>query len=183
MTPRSALPAAAAACSADAVLTLDLSGRTTWANAAAERLLGLPSSELVGRPVSELMDDAAAAADLPAPAGPRSVAAALRHRSGRLVPVEARLAPLVQEGCRTGTVVSVRDVVVRLPGAPDAGEPPRRRPEVSLQVREQVARLRAEGASLRTVAAALNAADLLTPEGKRWHPRSLARLLPELVQR
>jgi PAS domain S-box-containing protein/diguanylate cyclase (GGDEF)-like protein len=37
--------------------------------------------------------------------------------------------------------------------------------------------LQSEGASLRTIAAALNAEHVLTPEGKRWHPRSVAQII------
>ena len=37
--------------------------------------------------------------------------------------------------------------------------------------------LQAQGASLATIAAALNAEQLLTLEGKRWHPRSVAQVI------
>jgi hypothetical protein len=37
--------------------------------------------------------------------------------------------------------------------------------------------LQSQGASLTTIAAALNAEQLLTLEGKRWHPRSVAQVI------
>ena len=52
-----------------------------------------------------------------------------------------------------------------------AGQPP------SAAVCTRIASLHAQGASLSTIAAALNAEGLLTTEGRRWHPRSVARAL------
>jgi PAS domain S-box-containing protein len=50
-----ALLAAVVESSDDAILTKDLDGTITSANAGAERLFGMPASELVGRPVSVLV--------------------------------------------------------------------------------------------------------------------------------
>jgi len=44
----------------------------------------------------------------------------------------------------------------------------------------RIAELQSQGASLRTIAAALNAEQVLTPEGKRWHPRSVAQIIATL---
>ena len=41
----------------------------------------------------------------------------------------------------------------------------------------RIEELQSQGASLRTIAAALNAEQVLTPEGKRWHPRSVAQII------
>jgi hypothetical protein len=41
----------------------------------------------------------------------------------------------------------------------------------------RMAALQSQGASLATIAAALNAEQLLTLEGKRWHPRSVAQVI------
>lgn len=41
----------------------------------------------------------------------------------------------------------------------------------------RIAALQAEGASLHTIAAALNAENILTDTGKRWHPRSVAQVV------
>lgn len=40
-------------------------------------------------------------------------------------------------------------------------------------------RLQAQGASLRTIAAALNSEGFRTPRGTRWHPRSVANVIAE----
>ena len=45
---------------------------------------------------------------------------------------------------------------------------------------ERIAVLQAEGASLQTIAAALNAERLLSPSGGQWHTRSVARVLVRL---
>jgi hypothetical protein len=44
----------------------------------------------------------------------------------------------------------------------------------------RISALQAKGASLATIAAGLNAEQLLTPEGKRWHPRSVAQVIAGL---
>jgi len=44
----------------------------------------------------------------------------------------------------------------------------------------RITELQSRGASLRTIAAALNAEQVLTPEGKRWHPRSVAQIVATL---
>jgi PAS domain S-box-containing protein/diguanylate cyclase (GGDEF)-like protein len=41
----------------------------------------------------------------------------------------------------------------------------------------RVSALQSQGASLTTIAAALNSEQLLTAEGKRWHPRSVAQVI------
>jgi len=50
----------------------------------------------------------------------------------------------------------------------------------SPELRARIAELQSRGASLRTIAAALNDEQVLTPEGKRWHPRSVAQIVATL---
>ena len=60
------------------------------------------------------------------------------------------------------------------------GRPARRRrprPAVPGSVEARIWELHTQGASLHTVAAALNASGLRTPEGVRWHTRSVALAL------
>ncbi|GAC1444569.1 MAG: hypothetical protein NVSMB55_21400 [Mycobacteriales bacterium] len=63
---------------------------------------------------------------------------------------------------------------------PLTGKPVRRRrprPEVPGGVEARIWDLHTQGASLHTIAAALNASGLRTPEGVRWHTRSVALVL------
>jgi len=57
----------------------------------------------------------------------------------------------------------------------------RRAAKASAQVVARVATLQAQGASLHTIAAALNSEGLHTPDGRRWHPRSVARLVSQHI--
>ena len=50
-------------------------------------------------------------------------------------------------------------------------------PPASPSLLARITALQGQGASLRTIAAALNAEQVLTPEGKRWHPRSVAQII------
>ena len=77
---------------------------------------------------------------------------------------------------RPGPLEQVLDVVPR---------PPQRRrdlraPEV---VVDRVEQMLAEGASPHTIAAALNAEGVRTPEGKRWHARSVGVLIRRIQAR
>ena len=42
---------------------------------------------------------------------------------------------------------------------------------------QQILRLHRQGASLSTIAAALNAEGLRTPQGQRWHRATVARVI------
>ena len=48
------------------------------------------------------------------------------------------------------------------------------------KLRALVAPLRHQGASIRTIAAALNGANIATPKGGAWHPSTVARLVARL---
>jgi PAS domain S-box-containing protein/diguanylate cyclase (GGDEF)-like protein len=48
------------------------------------------------------------------------------------------------------------------------------------ETRARIAALQADGASLHTIAAALNTAGVAAPGGKRWHPRSVARVVARM---
>jgi diguanylate cyclase (GGDEF)-like protein/PAS domain S-box-containing protein len=78
----------------------------------------------------------------------------------------------------------------RVLAAPAVEDPqPERRPHRRADARRQallpaapgvlarMSALQSQGASLATIAAALNAEQLLTLEGKRWHPRSVAQVI------
>ena len=96
---------------------------------------------------------------------------------------------------RPAPAAQAADVLLRLAaaGLPPLGAGPARRPAVPsprraaaraaarqpvpVEVRERVVALAAQGASLHTVAAALNSEGVLAPGGRRWHPRSVARAL------
>ncbi len=49
------------------------------------------------------------------------------------------------------------------------------------KLREIVAPLRDQGASIRTIVAALNKANIATPQGGAWHPSTVARLVARLA--
>jgi EAL domain-containing protein (putative c-di-GMP-specific phosphodiesterase class I) len=71
--------------------------------------------------------------------------------------------------------LSVRDAVC-LPDQPSL--PCQRQPaDVPEGLRDRIVDLSAQGLSLQTLAAALNAEGSRTPQGLRWHPRSVARVL------
>ena len=64
----------------------------------------------------------------------------------------------------------------RLPRA----APIRSRTQLSEDVALLIERLLTQGASMNTIAAALNAQGLLTPAGRRWHPSSVAQAVSSL---
>jgi diguanylate cyclase (GGDEF)-like protein len=74
-------------------------------------------------------------------------------------------------------VAPVRATAVPVPSPRRAGARVAARQPVPPAVRERVVALAAQGASLHTVAAALNSEGVLAPGGRRWHPRSVARAL------
>jgi hypothetical protein len=70
-----------------------------------------------------------------------------------------------------------------LPGLP-VEPPPRRRRRLPVLPEHGLARLmqlHRQGASLATIAAALNQQGFHTPEGTRWHPTSVARTIADIV--
>jgi hypothetical protein len=74
----------------------------------------------------------------------------------------------------------------RFPVAPEAAAqaPPGRRPREQLTAEHgltELRRLHGEGASLATIAAALNAEGYRTPQGVRWHRASVARVISDLA--
>ncbi|MCU1673313.1 MAG: hypothetical protein JWN77_1426 [Frankiales bacterium] len=67
-----------------------------------------------------------------------------------------------------------------VPAAAPAGR--RRREEVTPQHgRDELVRMHGNGASLATIASALNAAGFRTPQGLRWHRASVARVISDLA--
>ncbi|HEX2188004.1 MAG TPA: sensor domain-containing diguanylate cyclase [Longimicrobiaceae bacterium] len=102
----------------DAVLTLDLQGRVTGANAACEAATGLGLREMLGRPFDSLAaaDDRERARDGAARAAhgePHRVHLAIRRRDGRRLELDAGLAPIFIGGQPAGVFVVGRDVTER----------------------------------------------------------------------
>ena len=124
---RDRLLADAVACAGDAFVTTDLDGIVTTWNRAAQELLGWSPDEVVGQPLARLVPQGrvqarpgwggagadpstGAAATVPGLTGPGLVETLRLHRSGRLVPVEVRSAPLRDRAGRVvGTVTVARD--------------------------------------------------------------------------
>jgi PAS domain S-box-containing protein len=109
----------------DAILGVDNEGLTTFANPAAERLLGWTAAEMIGHPQHDLIHHTRAdgtpypAADCPLYLARRAGEA--RHvegevfwrKDGTSFPVEYDMLPLLQDGTLAGAVVTFRDVTER----------------------------------------------------------------------
>ena len=102
----------------DAVLVLDREGRLEFVNPAAEELLGLRSAQLVGLPVSALLQDPDQAAQLSGARWEELVSRpsqarldlALSPREGAPIPVSASASVLQVEGRPGALVLVARDV-------------------------------------------------------------------------
>lgn len=103
----------ALACVGDAVLVCDRFGRSSYVNAATEDLLGLTFEEIGVRKLTEFvnlgwgtsLDDALAGV------ASEPTLSVLSLASGRRVPVEFRVDPLLEDdGSKRGAVVVIRDV-------------------------------------------------------------------------
>jgi PAS domain S-box-containing protein len=108
---------------ADGICGIDRRGMVSFANPAAGRLLGAPSSRLTGKPIHELLHAAAPAGqgcanDCPLrKATERHVASAaedtIYRGDGSSFPVEYFFTPLLDQGRFSGSVLSFRDISQR----------------------------------------------------------------------
>lgn len=120
---------------ADGILIVDSDGRFTFANAAVEKMVGLPRSDIIGRNNEELGWQVRALGGRPVPGGNQGAAPAdgetaspsgpdgepaygveveIEHRDGRRLVLSANSAPLQDaEGATIGRVVSVTDITDR----------------------------------------------------------------------
>ena len=167
----------------DGVWVLDSEGRTTWVNAALEELVGHPRSELLGTSLFDrldLVDDGSpGAAD-----GPQryrltradgthvwvgltatTVTDADGRPSGAAIVVDSPVVPEPVEVSELQTVMAAL-----LPN-------PRAAADDDVRALQRMSELAASGASLNTIAAALNADGIVAPRGRRWHASSVARAL------
>ena len=112
----------------DGVYATDLEGRLTFMNAAAEKLLGWQEQELIGRAVHEqvpcLQPDGRpfAAKKIPhltviADAAAVQDSGFFTGRDGRLIPVDFRSSPIIQNGKITGALVSFQDTSLHIEAA------------------------------------------------------------------
>lgn len=101
----------------DGLLTVDAEGQVRQANAAAERLFGYRTDDLVGSPLRALFDmdssDEGAFASLAPDRRARSREVTGRHRDGGTFPVEIGLAQLDDRSGEGLCVVTVRDISER----------------------------------------------------------------------
>ncbi len=101
----------------DALLAVDPSGTVLTSNPAAERLVGLPAADILGRRLSEVLvgsgpEGVAAAAAVGAPDSPEVIAVTLllSRPDGRRLSVAATAAPVREPGQRpAGRVLVLRD--------------------------------------------------------------------------
>ncbi len=99
---------------AEGILAIDADGRVRFANTAAAVLVGWPSDELTGRPVTDLIpgDD-----DAPRPGwlipGSDGGTAELARRDGTRFPIEYTAAAAEGDGARAAIVLTFRDATAR----------------------------------------------------------------------
>ena len=138
----------------EGIYVLDARGRVTFANAAAERILGWTEAELLGEPLLDLVHlrgtaphlDACPRGGSPSPGWPSTIQlggsgeAILTRRDGTTFPASYLSAPLQPGAQTTDVVLSIRDI-----GARKRGEDERLR----LLERERAARHDAEAAQRR----------------------------------
>ena len=174
----------------DGVWLLDASGRTTYVNAPMADLLGAPAEDVLGSALFDWVDlvEPGAGATQPVDRSCR-----LTRLDGGTVWVRLTATPVQDdEGLPAGAAVVVEHVGVDVgataeaPVAPPVvGQvptplpmpAPRRAPDDDEQAMQRISELIAAGASLNTIAAALNADGLVGPRGRRWHASSVARAL------
>ena len=106
----------------EAVITTDAAGQVSFLNEVAERYVGWPRAEAIGRPVEEVVRIVDAATGQPAPsplqdalgapaAGPRAEALLLQSRGGEAFHIEESVSPIYSpEGGLLGAVLVFRDV-------------------------------------------------------------------------
>ena len=105
------------------IFALDLEGRVTFANLAAERVLGWTREEVVGKDVREIVRPRRADGSAALPEADQPLAAALgvgedirenggffTRKDGKTIPVVFRLAPIVKDRRRAEAVIAFRDV-------------------------------------------------------------------------
>lgn len=103
----------------EGIWTLDTAGRTTFVNPRIGQLLGYQPEELVGRPVTDFLDDdgaAAWAADAPARAEGRPVSGEFRMRTAddRWIHTDIAGTPLLDEHGRVaGSLGMITDITAR----------------------------------------------------------------------
>jgi PAS domain S-box-containing protein len=110
----------------DGIYAIDMAGRATFVNKAAERLLGWPAADLLGRNVHEAIHyQHPDGSHNPASACPIARAfdagsewaegeEVFIHRDGSFIPVHYRVARLIRNGRIVGSLVSFRDITAQL---------------------------------------------------------------------
>jgi PAS domain S-box-containing protein len=133
---------------AEGVCVLDRDGRVTTLNPAAERLLGRPGAELVGRPLAEAVPDLFAA-DGAGALQPFLGAVPDRQQPGRVasrLPLACTVVPIIMDGEGAGAVLVFHDLTEhqraeRAEGAARAQAARAEQLERELRALEQVASL------------------------------------------
>ncbi len=105
----------------DVIYTRTLDGYITFVNPQVEALVGYRPEELIGQPSTLLVSPETLATvaerirrmDAGEPVSPTSLME-LRHKDGRMVPVEVNVAPLRREGQVVGVLGIIRDISARL---------------------------------------------------------------------
>ena len=104
----------------DGIYGLDQAGRVTFINDAGARLVGLPREAILGRPVAEVIRAEGAAGEPEGRPGPEEGGLPPRLVEGRHVRADGSVfdserivAPIVQDGQVSGSVVILRDVSER----------------------------------------------------------------------
>lgn len=108
---------------ADGVVTVDLEGGIRFMNSAAEQLLGISASQVVGKSVEQLLGPASgwdegqlsSIMDALHKCATRSVSGTLINRTtGERHSVSGRTAPVTEEGEHLGAVIVIRDVTEQI---------------------------------------------------------------------
>ena len=157
----------------DGVIATDRAGRVRFLNAAAQRLTGWRAAEAAGRPIDELLqlfderNGAALANPLNSCLKTRSISAAngepaLRARDGKVHPVHANAAPIVDSGDGiAGAVLVLREAAVQRQAERAMREA---YTELDERVVRRTAALERASTALRERNALLNAITTSTPD-------------------
>ncbi|MGA2251374.1 PAS domain S-box protein [Terracidiphilus sp.] len=104
---------------ADGICGLDRSGRVTFANPAAARLLGASASSMTGKPIHELLHPAGQCGtecplrEITAGTAPHAAETTMARSDGKEFPGEYGFTPIFERGQFSGSVLSFRDISQR----------------------------------------------------------------------
>ncbi len=155
----------------EGVMVVDLEGRITFANAEADRLLGMEQTgmraddparaarlfTLEGEPLAP--DDVPLVRAVRTGQGVPPVTLQVAHPDGTRLVVEGAANPVYEDGKRIGAVVTVRDVTARVLAEAEREE---------LTVREHAARLGAEAARVRVTRILESVTDAFFALDEEW---------------